>query len=85
MTAMERPKAADRASFLLPSESPRPRKPKTTHANGIANFLWYSTSKRPYSLRPLPSAFSLPMVWSRSASVISRSPLASGILGKNSS
>jgi hypothetical protein len=44
MTAMERPKAAERASFLLPRESPRPSSPNTTQAAGMASFLWYSTS-----------------------------------------
>ena len=60
MTAMERAKAAERASFLLPRESPRPRRPKTKQAVGIANFLCHSTAKRFHSRGGL--ALLLPLV-----------------------
>ena len=43
MTAIESPKAAERASLRLPSDRPRPSSPNTKQAAGIANFLWIST------------------------------------------
>src|SRR5258708_39989567 len=77
-----RAKGAERASFRLHRERPRPRRPKTRQAVGIANFLCHSTANRAYSLAGLPLAWaSLMAAWS-SGRVISRSPLARGRRGK---
>ena len=70
---------------MLPRESPRPRKPNTRQAEGIANFLCHSTANRAHSFwgRPASCRFFISAV--SSGSVISRSPLLRGSLGKNSS
>ena len=82
---MDRAKAAERASFLLPRESPSPSRPKTTQAAGMAIFFWYSTSYGPHSMRPLPAPFRARTRVFSSLIVISRSPLARGMVGNSSS